>query len=165
MELYELDDLINVLGIEPTTAQLDELLKAFENDFLVSDLYITGLKVKVVNKNSNVEGYKMYPETFVHLITRKGERGKRLFDRHRANKIHWVKCILENRKEEEITFFQHPEDDGTIRDYYWYKDGDFLIIMEKITPDYLVITSFHIDNKRNKEYFEKKERWYLNSKK
>lgn len=28
--------------------------------------------------------------------------------------------------------------------------------MEEVTPDYMVITSFHIDNKRNREYFEKK---------
>lgn len=165
MELYELDDLINGLGIDPTAAQLNELLDAYEYDFVHNDLYINGLKVKVVNKPSNVEGFEGYPETFVHLITRKGEKGKRLFDRHRANKIHWIRCILENRKDEEITFFQYPEDDGTLRDYFWYKEENFLVIMEKITPDYMVITSFYIDNKRNKEYFENKEKWYIENKK
>jgi len=37
--------------------------------------------------------------------------------------------------------------------------------MEKIMPDYLIITSFHIDNRRNKEYFEKKLKWYETKKK
>lgn len=86
---------------------------------------LNGLMVKVILNSSNVLGYESYPETFVHLITRKGSSRKRVFDRHRANKIHWIRCILENRNEEEITFFQFPEPDGILRDYYWYKDGIF----------------------------------------
>lgn len=160
MELFELDDLIIGLGIDPSADQLNSLYAEFTRDFVNNPLIINGLQVKVILHNSNVEGYNALPETFVHLITRKGEKGKRLFDRHRANKIHWVRCILENRNEEDITYFQYPEDDGIIRDYYWYKDENFLVIMEKVAPDYLVITSFYIDNKRNREYFEKKEKWY-----
>lgn len=163
MELYELDDLMNDLGLEPTTEQLNSLLRAFENDFVHTRFYIDGLTVKVVLKGSKVDGYQTYPETFVHLITRKGSNGERLFDRHRANKIHWIKCILQNRRQEEVTFFQFPEANGTLRDYYWYKEGNFIVIMEKIRPDYIVVTSFHIDGRRNKEYFEKRERWYVNS--
>lgn len=160
MELSELDELIISLGIEPTAKELSLLYAEFEKDFVNNPFTIDGLQVKIILKNSNTTGYEAYPETFVHLITRKGSGGKRLFDRHRANKIHWIRCILENRREDEITFFHYPEDDGSIRDYYWYKDGGFLLIMEKITPDYLVITSFHIDDKRNKDYFEKKAKWY-----
>ena len=160
MDLFELDDLIPGLGVDATDAQKVLLFAEFERDFVNNPLVINGLRVKVILRQSNVEGYETYPETFVHLITRKGSGGKRLFDRHRANKIHWVRCMLENRKEEEIRFFQYPEDDGSLRDYYWYKDEGFLIIMEKVAPDYLVITSFHIDDKRNKDFFEKKEKWY-----
>jgi hypothetical protein len=160
MELYELNDLINGLGIEPTDEQLDELYTAFERDFVNSLFTVKGLRVKVILNYSNVPGYETYPETFVHLITRKGSGNIRLFDRHRANKIHWVRCILENRNAEEVTFFQYREDNGVVKDYYWYKEGNFLVIMKEVTPDYLIITSFHIDNKRNREYFEKKEKWY-----
>ncbi len=160
MELYELDDLIQGLPIEPTLAQLNELLAAFKKDFLEKEFFIKGLRVKVIENSSKVDGFERYPETFVHLITRKGESGKRVFDRHRANKIHWVKCILEHWQEEEISFFQFPESNGRMRDYYWYKEGNFLVILEKITPDYIVVTSFYIDNKRNIIYFEKKEKWY-----
>lgn len=164
MELYELDDLINGLGIEPTIEQLDKLFAEFERDFIHNPFTINGLQVKVILVKSKVPGYELYPETFVHLITRKGSGKLRLFDRHRANKIHWVKCILENRKGEDILFFQYPEGDGRFRDYYWYKDGDFIIIIEKVAPDYLVITSFHIDDKRNRQYFEKREKWYRDNK-
>ena len=165
MDLIDLDDLINNLGIEPTDKQIDLLFAAFKKDFIDQSISINGLKVKVILKNSKVDGYERFPETFVHLITRKSQSNKRVFDRNRANKIHWVRCILENRNEEEIIYFEYPEDNGSIRDYYWYQEGDFLIIMEKITPDYLIITSFHIDNRRNKEYFEKKLKWYEAKKK
>lgn len=165
MDLIDLDDLINNLGIEPTDKQIDLLFATFKKDFIDHSISINGLKVKVILKNSKVNGYERFPETFVHLITRKSQSNKRVFDRNRANKIHWVRCILENRNEEEIIYFEYPEDDGSVRDYYWYQDGDFLVIMEKITPDYLIITSFHIDNRKNQEFFEKKFKSYKAHKK
>lgn len=164
MDLWELDDLIHNLGIDPTDTHLNLLWAEFRRDFIDCKLAIDGLNVKVILKNSKVEGYENYPETFVHLITRKGQSNKRTFDRHRANKIHWIRCILENRTEEEITYFEYPEDDGAIRNYYWFKAGRFLVIMEKITPDFLIITSFHIDDKHNGQYFEKRLQWYLKNK-
>jgi hypothetical protein len=160
MELHELDDLIFGLGIDPSHVQLNELYLEFKRDFIDNVLTIEGLNVKVILKNSNVEGFETYPETFVHLITRKSTGGKRVFDRHRANKIHWIRCILEKKDEENILCFRYPEDDGTIRDYYWYQEGDFLVIMEKILPDYLIITCFHIDDKRTRDFFEKKLKWH-----
>lgn len=162
MELYELDILINGLGIEPSDDDLNELYSVFNEDFEKGDFYMNGLKVKIIQTPSKVIGYESYPETFVHLITRKGNKGERLFDRHRANKIHWVKCILNNRNDDEISYFEYPEVDGTMRHYYWFKEGDFLVIMEPISPNYAIITSFHIDNRRNRDYFEKKEQWYKN---
>ena len=161
MRLHLLDDLIFGLGAEPYQDELDKLYAAFERDFVKNPFTIHGLKVKVVLTNSKVEGYEDYPETFVHLITRKSSSGHRVFDRHRANKIHWVKCILENREEEEILYFQYPEGDGSPRDYFWYEEEDFLVIMKQITPDYLVITSFHIDNDRNRKFYRKRYTWYL----
>lgn len=156
MELAELNDLIPSLGIDPTPVQLAQLYAAFERDFVHIPLTIAGLRVKVILHHSKVRGFEGYPETFVHLITRKGTQKQRLFDRHRANKIHWIRCILEHCVEEEICTFQAIEADGAVRDYFWYEEGDFLVIMEKVPPDYLVITSFHIDDARNRAYFEKK---------
>jgi len=62
--------------------------------------------------------------------------------------------------EEEIIYFEYPEPNGKLRNYYWYRNGDFLVIMEKIAPDYIIITSFHIDDDRNRRYFEKRYQWY-----
>jgi hypothetical protein len=48
------------------------------------------------------------------------------------------------------------EADGSIRDYFWFKEGYFLVVMEKITPDYMIISCFHIDDARNQKYYEDK---------
>ncbi len=162
--LFDLDELIYGLGIDPTVEELKKLFEEFKTDFIDCNFQIDGLEVKVVLKNSKLKGFEEYPETFVHLITRKVNSNKRVFDRNRANKIHWVRCILENRNEEEILFFQYPETSEVMRDYFWYKDGKFLVIMEKITPDYLIITSFHIDSSYNERYFEDRYNWYLKNK-
>lgn len=160
MSLHLLDDLIHGLGHEPTEEQLDRLYSEYERDFVNAPLQINGLNVKVIERNSNVEGFEEYPETFVHLITRKSSTGHRVFDRHRANKIHWIKVILENRDEEEILFFQYKEGNGSIRDYFWFEEEGLIVVMEQITPDYLIITSFHIDDERNRIFYMKRYDWY-----
>lgn len=161
MDLLELDELIFNLGIEPTEDQINLIFRQFKRDFIDDILIVGGLQVKVVLSNSTVKGYEVFAETFVHLITRKSKGGTRVFDKHRANKIHWIRCILENRAEEEIIYFEYLEGDGTIRDYYWFREGGFIVIMEKISPNYLVITSFNVDDKRNESYFEKRYDWYI----
>lgn len=162
MELFELDDLILGLSTDPTYDQIDEIYEIYCRDFIDNPFVFKGLTVRIIMDASTIEGYESYPETFVHLITRKGKGRERVFDRHRANKVQWIKCILDNYQEEEITCFEYPESDGTRREYYWYKEEDFLVIMKRITPDYIIVSCFHIDNKRNREYFEDRETWYKN---
>ncbi len=159
MNFYNLDLLIPGLTIDFTWDDIDRMAKVFYQDFVDNPLKIRDLKVKVITAQANHLEFDGYPETFVHLITRKNNTNRRVFDPFRANKIHWIKPILLNHNQNEIKFFKYKEGSGRIRDYYWFKDGDFLVIMEKITPDYLIITSFNIDNRRNRKHYEKR---YLN---
>ncbi len=161
MSLHSLDELIFGLGIEPDLEDLELLLAEFQRDFVDNSFKVNNLNVKVITKNSNVDGYESYPETFVHLITRKSKSGYRVFDRNRANRIHWIRQILEFRDEEEILYFQHLEGKGSVRDYYWYETEDFLVIMEEIAPDYLIITSFYIDDDRNRRYYMERYQAFL----
>lgn len=164
MDLLDLDDLIFNLGVEPTKDQLELLYMEFKRDFVDNVLIVDGLRLKVVLHKSFVDGFEEYPETFVHLITRKSAGGKRVFDKYRANKIHWIRCILENRGQDEIYYFEYIEGNGRTRDYYWFKEFGFIVVMEKITPDYLVITGFNVDDARNEKYYEKKLQLYIDNK-
>lgn len=155
MDLLNLDDHIPNLGIDPSDEHLEELYQLFKTDFIDNDFYFDGCKVIIDVRNSKEEGYEKYPHTFVKIITR-GVKGKRCFDKKRANKIHWIKPILENKDSEDVTCFQFLEADGKIRDYFWFKDGGFIVVMEKITPDYVIVTCFHIDDDKNQKYYNDK---------
>lgn len=156
MNLTDLRELIDDLSTDPNDEIIQRIYKAFKSDFEDKELIIEGLKVKVIIKKSEVKGFESYPETFVHLITRKSESGKRVFDKRRANRIHWIRPILENRNSPEIIYFEFIENNGASRDYYWYKDEGYIVIMEKIYPNYLIITSFVIDGKKERDYYSKK---------
>jgi len=155
MDLFNLDDHIPGLGIDPSATHLEELYQLFKADFLDSEFYLDGCKVMIDVRKSKEKGYEKYPHTFVKIITR-GEKGKRSFDKKRANKIHWIKPILENKDTDDVTCFQFLEADGKTRDYFWFKEGFFLVIMEKIRPDYVIVSCFHIDDDRNQKYYEDK---------
>lgn len=155
MDLFNLDDHIPGLGIDPSAEHLEELFQLFKADFLDNEFYLNGCKVMIDVRKSKEKGYEKYPHTFVKIITR-GVKGKRCFDKKRANKIHWIKPILENKDTEDVTCFQFLEADGKTRDYFWFKEGFFLVIMEKIKPDYVIVSCFHIDDDRNQKYYEDK---------
>ena len=155
MDLYSLDDLIPSLGIDPTEEHLKELYEIFKKDFIEEDYFLNGLRIKIDLAPSKEDGFENYPHTFVKLITR-GKKNNRVFDRKRANKLHWIKIILDNRESDDITCFKYKEGSGSVREYFWFKEGDYLVIMEKITPDYIIISGFHIDDERNRRFYQRR---------
>lgn len=164
MVLAVLTELLSDLSNDPGSDQIKQLYKVFQQDFESSELIIDGHKVKVVLEKSKVKGFESYPETFVHLITRKNSLGKRRFDKKRANRIHWVRKILENRNEPDIIYFEFQESNGAIHHYYWLRSEDFVVIMKKIAPNYIIVTAFAIDGKNERSYLEKKLRKYQTGK-
>ena len=119
---------------ETEQEKMDELYAIFHRDFFENTVIIDGIPLKVkpyLYKNSKKDNlpvdFERYYEKFVHVITRtiKGGRYKtsgkiREFREERANRVHWIRPILENKEDKRITYFQYIEDDGTLRDYYWY---------------------------------------------
>lgn len=162
IEIEELEELIYGLSINYSNEEIDTLYEEFKRDFVDNKFYVDGLKVKVILHNSKVDGFESYPETFVHLITRKSESKKRVFDPFRANRIHWVKQILLQPRHDDVKYFEFTMGNGRVRDHYWYEEEDFIVIMEKINPNYMVITSFHVDGQYQRNQYQKK---YLNYKK
>lgn len=147
--------------------KIDELYALFEADFYAEPIVINGLTIKCKRHvyNPSKDGlpgfYSRYYEKFVHLITREEppvKRGKfRQFDGNRANRVHWIRPILEAFPDPRISHFRNLEANGSIRDYFWFKPMGFIVILEKVIPDYVLITAFSVDNE-NLTYFERKER-------
>jgi len=146
---------------------LFRLHASFQQDFFDNPFSVKGIQVKVKihpyfpDKDGLPEYFSTYYEKFVHIVTRqtvgkKGVKGKRKFKADRANRIHWLRPILENYTDARITNFSFIEADKSIRDYFWYKEKNFMVIMEEVEPDYILITGFCVD-KRNLSYYRKKE--------
>jgi len=148
--------------------KIDELYAIFQRDFFDSPFTINGkdLKIKIfpyVNhiKDGLPEYFCGYYEKFVHIITRE-IKGKlkispkqRKFKADRANRIHWIRPILEHSNDVRITNFSFQESDGTLREYFWYKEKQFMVVLEEINPNYHLITGFCVD-KHNITYYESK---------
>lgn len=145
--------------------KLDELHAIFQDHFLDNPFYLDG-KLVVVKRHPYRPGkdglpdhFAHYFEKFVHVVTRTSDdkRGKkeREFRPERANRIHWIKPVLEHHNDPRISKFRFFEDDGAVRDYFWFKAKNFMVVLEEVTPDYYLITGFCVDRQNCKYYLRK----------
>ncbi len=159
-DLDDLEELFDDLDFdEPTPEQIFKMYSIFLNDFKKKTLIIKGKQVKYNSGLSNHYNYlfRNKSETFVHLITRDSKIKKmRDFDHQRANRIHWIKPILENVNDSRIWYFEKLNEDNVMCEYYWYESRNFLVILKQIEPDVLLLTSFYVDKIEKSKY----RRWY-----
>ncbi len=158
MPFEDLDILIEHLGYDdPSHEDIFQLYGVFINDFVKNPLILTGRIVKI---NTNLSRHPLFRnkyETFVHIVTRKSMYSdKRQFDRDRANRIHWIRPVLENANPEDVLYFEKVNEDGYNQYYYWYAEKDFMVILRELEPDLLLLTSFCVDNLQNRQY----RKWY-----
>jgi hypothetical protein len=159
IELDDLEPLYDEIPLEPDEDLKIELFEIFKKDFIDNPFKIDNSKVKIILEKSRIPGFRQYPETFVHIITRLSPmRGKRNFEPERANRIHWIKPILLQKDNSKIKFFEFADDDGILKYHYWFKEMNFMIVLKPISPDVLIITAFCVDkmdrNKYNNRYFK-----------
>lgn len=155
--------------------KIDALHRIFQNDFFDNTVIVDGKELKIKpykysnnKKDSLPDEFSRYYEKFVHLITRtvkatnwKTASNIREFRSERANRIHWIRPILDNCGDKRITRFRYVEDNVTEREYFWLRSKQYIVILEEIEPDYTLITGFCVDSD-NQPYYQKK---YVNRKK
>ena len=163
MALDSLDVLIPDLSLNYSSSDIQQLYDKFKSVILNANLSFKGLPLTFKMFLSSVSDFTQYPEAFVHLITRKGNIGKkRYFEVERANRLHWIKEVIEeyNIGNKETKYFTHNEFDETIRDYLWYDEGNYVVVLEINKNGYLLITGHCVDD-RNK--LQKRYEKFLNS--
>ncbi|SFE98618.1 hypothetical protein SAMN05518672_113163 [Chitinophaga sp. CF118] len=149
MSLDELEILFDEDDLDidaPTREQLYSMYGHFLNDFHKTPLIHKGRKV-IFNKNlSRSPLFKGKFEGFVHAVTRKSQyTNKRQYDRDRANRIHWIKPILDNWESSWVSYFERLNDEGQLQYFYWVQSLNFLVILRELTPDLLLVTSYCTD--------------------
>lgn len=151
MELEDLEDLFEDLDIDtPTKEQLHKIYGIYLNDFVVSGLYFEGKKVIVNNDivRNKREGYFLNKQkSFDHIVTRENKySGKRQYDRDRANKIHWIKAVIENYMHPLIKTFEKIDVNGCRNILLWYEAKSYVVILREKQPDIFFVTGYCVDS-------------------
>jgi len=151
-ELDKLEDLFEDLDYnEPTPEQMYKMYGVFLNDFVKNPININGDNLKFNKSKSRNPICRGKFQGFEHIITRKSKlSGKRTFDKRRANKIHWIRPIIEYVKDDRIIYFERINDKGFNQQFYWYNEKQFIVIIRETQPEYFLITAFVVDDSNNK---------------
>ncbi len=153
--LFETEDL-HIDG--PSEDQLYKIYGCFLDDFHKTPLVHRG---KTVTFNKNRTRHPLFKgkfDGFVHIVTRKSNyKDRREFDKNRANRIHWIKPILNNWQNSEVSYFERINDKGVLQYYYWAQSLNFLVILKECTQNLLLMTAYCVD-----EYNISQYRKYLN---
>ena len=152
--LGDLEDLFDDLSIEgPTKAQLDKMYCVFLNDIVKNPILIKGIPLSY---NKNISRHPVCRgklKAFEHVITRESKyKGKRDFDPQRANKVHWIRPIVENASDPRIKYFERINDWALNQQFYWFENKGFIIIIRELNPELFLITSFSVDNNEKAKY-------------
>ena len=163
IELEDLEELIDDLAFDhPCDNHLDLLYTTFTTHFAAETLKVDGVQLKINKAPYSKVPFRGKMETFVHIITRENKlKGKREFDRERANRIHWVRPILTYSNLVAIKVFRRQHANRQWQQFFWYEEKNFVVIVREIQPHFLLITAYCVD-KSNKSQFK---RWYQEFKK
>lgn len=101
-------------------------------------------------------------QAFWHLVTR-GKPGDRFPDFRRAERLEWVRQIIELPQHDSIRMFYHRESNPKqdIRLYLWAEEHDFVVIVQRLgkTKAFLV-TSFYVDQRGTRDSYRRRLKHY-----
>jgi hypothetical protein len=153
IDLSELDVLIEDLSFDYTDKEINQIYEVFKRDFIDNPVVIDGKAIKIILAKSKIPEFKAYPETFVHIVTRKNlYSGKRNFEPERANRIHWIKEILLQKNDSRIKYFEWLDENRIMKEHYWYEEGKFMVILKKVSKDLMIVTAFCVDEIEKRKY-------------
>lgn len=126
----------------------------FKTDFLDSSPRFHSQRVTVNLKKD--ESPK--EEGFWHLITREDKKVKeRLPDFPRAERITWVRPIIENYSTTGMDCWRYLEGNGRVRHYLYARAEDYLVILEESAKSYFLVTGFYVDSEWKRKDLENKK--------
>lgn len=122
----------NKLDLDGTYNELiEKLYGIFCKDIKQKDFKYKGVNVEFDRRFVD----SRYEEGFWHLITRNDKGDNRLVDFKRAKRLTWLRPLIEHCDDSEILQWCSKEHDKrgnrVEKTYIWYKDGQYLIILEK----------------------------------
>jgi len=74
-----------------------------------------------------------------------------LFDKYRANRIHWVKQILTQKDSPKIKYFEKI-DQGYLKRHYWFEEKDFVVILKPVSDTLMIVTAFYVEKLKKDDF-------------
>jgi len=160
-EEHDLDivrDLFEHLDIDgPDHDQMYQLFGVFKTDMIDSPIYINGVKVAHDERKSRHPLFRGKPTGFEHICTRESKHSrKRNFDPERANKIHWIKPVIEHKENTRVRYFERIHGNGKNQQYYWLYEKKYVVIIREINENLQLVTAFKVDDLERARF----ENWY-----
>jgi hypothetical protein len=137
----------------PTGDQLYSIYGIFLDHFHRSPLIHRERKIIFNTSKSRHPLFRGKFEGFVHVVTRKSQyTERREYDRDRANRIHWIKTILDNWESPRVTYFERRNDKNELQYFYWVQSLKFIVILREVHPDLLLVTAYCLDDFNTRQY-------------
>ncbi|SDF99367.1 MULTISPECIES: hypothetical protein [Pedobacter] len=150
---YFEDDILDASFNKP---QLDELYEVFKEHFVFDPFEIDGKRIKIIHQKSRVKQYSEYSETFAHIISRKTYiLDARIYECQRANRIHWIRPVLQSHPCKDIFYYRWKDDEGVCKHHYWLFDKNFMVVTVDVKPDLRIVTTFCVDNDQKSKFYER----------
>jgi hypothetical protein len=78
-------------------------------------------------------------------------------DYDRAERLPWVRALIEHADEPGVKRFEYQEGSGVVRTYIWYEAGDFAVVREPLSRGAMrLITAFHIQSEMRRREMRSK---------
>lgn len=134
------------------------LLKIYEQEFVEHGMNITVEGESVfVNTSPNPNFGGKYPYGFTHVVTRE-LGGVRVFDPARAEKLPWIRPVLENYRDAQYVrvFWSDRNKKSARRLHIWLYDFDFMIVLDRMKSKRfsgkMIMTAFSVDPHQRRYY-------------
>lgn len=159
MNLEDLEELFGNLDWDgPNEEQLKQLYEIYLTE--VCNMKFKGQKIMVNKNKSRHPICKGRDQTFEHIITRESKHSqKRNFDPQRANRIHWIKPIVENSDRNEIKYFEELNGKNQLQYFFWYEEKNFIVLIREIFKGRVLITAYYVDEYRKIGFKKKYENY------
>lgn len=95
-------------------------------------------------------------EGFWHLVEHDcNQVGQRNLDVRSAEKMPWLKKVLENYNKPEVKQWEIKEK-GVLKTYIWLEAYDYVVILKNLKKGYFLVTAYHTGRKHYRKLLQKK---------
>lgn len=132
---------------------IDGLYGIFTESFVENPCYFKGMLVWPIK--DKIDGQR--EEGFWHMITREYTKDNRFVDPLRAERLVWVRPLLEHSDDPSVKTFKVLHNGKKERIYVWIESCDFLVVLEPMRNGrgVLLITAFHLDGQNERDKYNK----------